>query len=267
MPSCGVLSKGYEFFMKYDLQKASLLKRASAWILDMILLLVLVTGIAAVISPLLHFDSHTKAVAERQSHYESQYAVKLEITQEEYEKLPPAQKEVLEEAYKAFAEDKQANYHYNMIVSLSMVILSLSVLLGFLGLEFAVPMLFGNGQTVGKRVFGIAVMKQNGVQVNAVTMFVRTVLGKFTIEIMIPVYVAHMIFFGVTGLGGTLFLGALLVAQILIMALNHNNSLIHDLLAGTVVVDVASQMIFRDTQDLIDYKKRISREQSNRQTY
>ena len=76
-----------------------------------------------------------------------------------------------------------------------------------------------------------------------------------------------MIFFGVTGLSGTLCLGALLVAQILIMALNRNNSLIHDLLAGTVVVDVASQMIFRDTQDLIDYKKKISREQSNRQTY
>ena len=29
----------------------------------------------------------------------------------------------------------------------------------------------------------------------------------------------------------------------------------------------ASQMIFRDTQDLIDYKKKLSREQSNRQTY
>ena len=76
-----------------------------------------------------------------------------------------------------------------------------------------------------------------------------------------------MIFFNTTGLGGTLLLGALLVTQILIMALTRNNSLIHDLLAGTVVVDVASQMIFRDTQDLIDYKKRLSREQSDRQTY
>jgi len=51
------------------------------------------------------------------------------------------------------------------------------------------------------------------------------------------------------------------------MALTANNYLIHDLLAGTVVVDVASQMIFRDTQDLIDYKKKLGREQSDRQSY
>ena len=105
------------------------------------------------------------------------------------------------------------------------------------------------------------------VRTTPLQMFVRTVLGKFTVEIMIPVYVVLMIFFNTTGLGGTLLLGALLVAQILIMALSANNYLIHDLLAGTVVVDVASQMIFRDTQDLIDYKKKLSREQSNRQDY
>lgn len=111
--------------MVYDLQKASLLKRASAWILDMILLLVLVTGFATVISSALHFDSHTQVVAQRQAHYESQYGVKFEMTQEEYEKLTPEQKQITEEAYKAFAEDKEAIYHYNMIVNLSMLILSL----------------------------------------------------------------------------------------------------------------------------------------------
>jgi uncharacterized RDD family membrane protein YckC len=130
-----------------------------------------------------------------------------------------------------------------------------------------VPLLLGNGQTAGKKVFGLGVVRVDGVRTTPLQMFVRTVLGKFTVEIMIPVYVLLMIFFNVTGLSGTLLLLALLVAQILIMALNRNNSLIHDLLAGTVVVDVASQMIFRDTQDLINYKKKLSREQSDRQSY
>ena len=84
-------SERFRIFMIYDLQKASLLKRVSAWILDMILLLVLVTGLATVFSAVLDFDSYTQAVAERQSHYESQYAVQIELTQEEYEKLTPEQ--------------------------------------------------------------------------------------------------------------------------------------------------------------------------------
>ena len=120
---------------------------------------------------------------------------------------------------------------------------------------------------MGKKVFGLGVIRVDGVRATSVQMFLRTVLGKFTIETMIPVYVVLMIFFNIIGLGGTLFLGALLVAQILIIALNANNALIHDLLAGTVVVDVASQMIFRSTQDLIDYKKKLNREQANRQNY
>lgn len=253
--------------MVYDLQKASLLKRASAWILDMILLLVLVTGFATVISSALHFDSHTQVVAQRQAHYEGQYGVKFEMTQEEYEKLTPEQKQITEEAYKAFAEDKEAIYHYNMIVSLSMVILSLSVLLGFLGLEFAVPLLFGNGQTVGKRVFGIAVMKQNGVKVNAVTMFVRTVLGKFTFEAMLPLLLLLMMLLGLIGIVGPGVILALLVAEIIIMITSRTNATIHDKLAQTVAVDMHSQLIFASEEELMAYKQRLHEEKVRNSPY
>lgn len=253
--------------MIYDLQKASLLKRVSAWILDMILLLVLVTGLATVFSAVLDFDSYTQAVAERQSHYESQYAVQFELTQEEYEKLTPEQKEVLDEAYKAFSEDKEAIYNYNMIVNLSMVILSLSVLLGFLGLEFAVPLLFGNGQTVGKRVFGIAVMKQNGVKVNAVTMFVRTVLGKFTFETMLPLLLFLMMVLGLIGIVGPGIILALLLAEVVVMITSRTNATIHDKLAQTVAVDMHSQLIFANEDELIAYKQRIHEEKVRNSPY
>lgn len=253
--------------MIYDLQKASLLKRVSAWILDMILLLVLVTGFAAVLSAALHFDGYTQAVAERQAHYESQYGVKFELSQEEYETLTPEQTEVLDQAYKAFSEDKEAVYNYNMIVNLSMVILSLSVLLGFLGLEFAVPLLFGNGQTVGKRVFGIAVMKQNGVKVNAVTMFVRTVLGKFTFEAMLPLLLLLMMLLGLIGIVGPGVILALLLAEVVIMITSKTNATIHDKLAQTVTVDMHSQLIFTSEEELLAYKQRIHEEKVRNSPY
>ena len=253
--------------MTNDIQKAGLWKRFAAGILDGILLAVLAAGIAFLLGAFLGYDGYTTTWNERCAYYEEQYSTSFQITEEQYKTLSPQEKENYDKAYEALIQDDDAVKAYNMMRSMPMLIITGGILVACLLLEFALPMFFGNGQTIGKKVFGLGVVRVDSVRTTSVQMFVRTVLGKFTIEIMIPVYVAHMIFFGVTGLIGTLFLGALLVAQILIMALNHNNSLIHDLLAGTVVVDVASQMIFRDTQDLIDYKKRISREQSNRQTY
>lgn len=253
--------------MTNDIQKASLWKRFAAGILDGILLAVLATGVAFLLGAFLGYDGYDTTLNESYAYYEEQYGISFQITGEEYEALSPQEKETYDKAYDTLIHDEEAMKAYNMVLNLSLLITTGGILVACLLLEFAVPMLMGNGQTLGKKVFGLGVVRVDGVRTTPLQMFVRTVLGKFTIETMIPVYVVLMLFFNVTGLGGTLLLGALLVAQILIMALNRNNSLIHDLLAGTVVVDVASQMIFRDTQDLIDYKKKLSREQSNRQTY
>ena len=60
---------------------------------------------------------------------------------------------------------------------------------------------------------------------------------------------------------------SLVIAQLLCLIISRNNSAIHDLLAGTAVVDISSQMIFRTTDDLIAYKKQIAAEQAARQPY
>lgn len=253
--------------MIYDLQKASLLKRVSAWILDMILLLVLVTGIGAVMSSALKFDSYAQAVEDRLAYYETQHGVKFDLTQEEFDKLSEQEKEKLNTAYAAFSQDADANYNYNMVISLSMVIVSLSVLLAYLGLEFAVPLLFGNGQTVGKKIFGIALMKQNGVKVNAVTLFVRTVLGKFTFETMIPLLLILMMFIGMIGIVGPLVILGILLVELVLMISSKTNATIHDKLAQTVAVDMSSQMIFGSELEMIAYKQRRHEEMVRQQPY
>ena len=88
-----------------------------------------------------------------------------------------------------------------------------------------------------------------------------------TEETMIPIYILLMLFWGITDLTGTLVLLAIPVAQCVIMAVTRTNSLIHDLLAGTVVVDYASQMIFGSREELIEYQKAIAAERARRQTY
>ena len=129
------------------------------------------------------------------------------------------------------------------------------------------PLILGNGQTVGKKVFSISVTRVDGVKLTTLQLFVRTLLGRFTIETMFPAYIIIMIIWGSLGMVGTVILVALLLLQLILMAATQNRSLIHDLLAGTVVVDHMSQKIFRTTDDLIAHKKRIAAERAARQEY
>ena len=157
--------------------------------------------------------------------------------------------------------------NYSIVVNLTLIIASVSILLGYLALEFVVPLLFGNGQTLGKKIFGIALMRTDGVRITPFMIFVRTILGKYTLETMIPVLVIIMLLFQMVGIGGTTLLLLLLVAQIACLVITKTNSAIHDLLACTVAVDMASQHIFDSPEALLEYKKQLHAEQASRADY
>ena len=110
-------------------------------------------------------------------------------------------------------------------------------------------------------------MRTDGVKVSPVQMFVRTVLGKFTIEIMIPVYIGIMIYFNTIGIIGLVFLGAILVGELLSLTMSKTGGLLHDALAATVAVDMASQRIFETPEERVEYIKRLHAEEASRQEY
>ena len=253
--------------MIYDLQRASMWKRISAWLFDGILLGIAAVGIAFLLSLALNFDGHNTALEEAYAHYEAQFGITFDIAQEEYLAMSRADRQNYDTAYQALIADEAAMYSYNMVLNLTLIITTLGTLLAYLMLEFLVPLLLGNGQTLGKKIFSLAVVRTDLVGITPVQLFIRTVLGKFTVETMVPVYVIIMLMFNTVGLEGTLLLFALLVAQLLLLALNRNRAVIHDLLAGTVTVDFASQIIFRTTEDLIRYKNKLHAEEAARKDY
>jgi uncharacterized RDD family membrane protein YckC len=251
----------------YDLQKASLLKRASAFLLDFILLVVLATGVGMVVSAITGFDTYNDALGQRQAQYEQQYGVSFDLSQSEFAELTEEEQKKLTDAYDELAEDPDFIYNYNMVINLSLTIVSTSLLVAYLALEFVVPLLFGNGQTVGKKIFGIAVMKLSGIKVDAVSLFVRTLLGKFTFETMIPLLLLLMMLWGAIGMVGPLVIGAILVTEIVFMITSHTNAMIHDKLAQTVAVDMQSQMIFASEAELLAYKAKAHEEMVKKQSY
>lgn len=253
--------------MIYDLQKASTLKRVSAYLLDLILLVVLITGIAFLLSAVFQFDTWNQAVSDNYARYEAQFGISLDITQEDYDAMTAEQKAVYDAAFEALNADEEAVRAYNMLVNIILSIVSLSILLGYLGMEFVVPLLFGNGQTVGKKVFGIALMKTSGVKINTVSLFIRTVLGKFAIETMIPVLMIMMMLLGTIGLLGPIVVIGIWLVQLVMLLTSHTNSLIHDVLAHTVAVDMHSQMIFSSEGELIAFKQQLHEEMVRNQPY
>lgn len=250
-----------------DLQKASILKRIAAGIFDLILLCVLAVGCVWLLTSVMGYDSYNGELEQAYADYETRYGVKFEISREQYESMSPEQQERYTEAYNALIGDEKVLYTYNMLMNLTLLSTTFGILLAVLVLEFLIPLWLKNGQTVGKKIFAIGLIRTDGVQVNNLQLFARTILGKFTIEIMIPVYIVIMILFNAIGVVGPAVLGLIALVEAICLIATRTNSMIHDLLAGTVVVDVSSQMIFRTTDDLIAYKKKIAAEQSARQVY
>ena len=250
-----------------DLQKASLSKRIAAGLLDVMLLCVLAVGAASLLTWLLGYQSHSDALAAGYAKYEQQFGVDFEADSQTYSTMSPEDKANFEAAYAALAADKDVAYHFNIMINLTLIITTFSILSAMLVLEFTVPLLLKNGQTLGKKVFSLGLMRVDAVQISPLQLFARTILGKFTIETMIIAYILILIFFNSIGIVGPLVIGGILLTQLICIIVSKTNSLIHDLLAGTVVVDMSSQKIFRTSQDLLDYQKRIAAERAARQDY
>lgn len=253
--------------MKNDLQKASVLKRISACTFDFILLACLVVVLAMALSGIFGYDKYNAKMDAAYEEYGQMYDINVSMTLEEYEKLSQEDLERYSQALEAINADEAVMHTYSMVVNLTLIISSLSILIGYLLLELLVPLWLGNGQTLGKKIFGIALMRTDGVKVTPFMMCVRTILGKYTLETMIPVLIIIMLLFQLVGIGGTMVIGLILLVQIVAIIVTPTNSALHDLLACTVAVDMASQRIFNSQEELLEYKKRLSAEEANRADY
>ena len=94
--------------MSNDLQKAGLWKRIAAWIFDGIFLSILAVGLGVLLSGLLGYDTYSAAVDEAYRHYEQEFGIALEITQEGYDALTAEERQAYDAAYAALTADSKA---------------------------------------------------------------------------------------------------------------------------------------------------------------
>ncbi|MDD3831404.1 MAG: RDD family protein [Clostridia bacterium] len=250
--------------MILDLQKASMWKRISASLFDFIIVTILIVGFAALLSWIVDYDAYNRKVQTAYDEYGEAYGVDLHADENT---LTEQEKTNYYAALEALNQDTQALQDYTMLFYLTLIVTNISILLGFIIMEFVLPIIFKNGQTLGKKIFGICVMRVDGVKITNIQLFMRSILGKCTVETLIPVLLLIMIMFGMLGLTGTVVLILFALLQIILVATTNARTPIHDLLAGTVTVDKASQLIFDSTDELIEFKKRMAAEQAERAQY
>lgn len=257
--------------MHNDIQKAGLWKRIAAGILDLILLAVLATGFCSIFSYVLNYDDYLDQSEQIRDQYIQQYQLPEDVTQQMLDEMTPEEYDAyvakVDQANAAIQNDKEAGRVFSMVLNLSLIIASGGILLPMLLLQFVIPLILGNGQTVGKKIFSLCVARTDTVKINTLQLFTRVILGKYAVGVMIPVYSAIMIYLGVPNLLLLTIAAVLLLAQIISFAVTRNHYLLHDLMAGTVVVDYGSQQIFKTTDDLIAHQQRIAAERAARQKY
>ena len=250
--------------MRFEIQRADTWKRISAFLFDVIMLMIVAVGFAAILSAVLNYDSHVEKYDAIKTEYYEKYNIDLETPEDQ---LTQEQKQAREDANKAFEEDTRAIFEYNMLINLALIIISFSILISYLILEVTLPHFMKYGRTMGKRVFGLAVIRTNGVRADGVAFFIRTIIGKYVMETMVPIYLIIMTLFSDAGIIGPVVILLIVALEIFTVFYTKTRSMIHDLVSDTVVVDYASQMIFETEDDLVQYKTRIHEEIANKQEY
>lgn len=254
--------------MVFDLQKAGFWKRFGAFLLDAILAIVLITGIAVLLSWALGWDDTISEYKSYQDAFAKEYGVDFSVDPDSYTgEDKDFYTEQYTKAYNALHQSREAAEVGNQMVVTALAILTLSILLSITVLEFVVPLLLKNGQTLGKKIFSICVMHSNGVKISTRGLFARSLLGKFTLETMIPVLLFVLGLLNGNLITFLVFTGLLFLLQAVLYFVTQTNSVVHDVIAYTVVVDFTSQQIFENQDEMLAYQKKQAAEQAQRERY
>ena len=253
--------------MRFEIQRADFWKRISAFLFDIIMIGIVIVGSAFLLSKIFKYDYYADIAEDVEAEYVEKYGLDPDISSEEFNALTDEEKAPYYACDEARQKDERLVVAYNIMFNLALLITSVSILIGYISMELVVPIIFKNGQTLGKKAFGLGVIHTNGVRMRGQAHFVRSVIGKCVIEAMVPTYIVLMILFGNLGIVGTVVLLLLLGLQIFALASTRTRSAIHDLISDTVVVDFASQMVFENVEELTEYKARLHEEEVNKQEY
>ncbi len=275
----------------FELRKIGIVKRASALLLDAILLAVLTTGFMFVISLICNYRGEEQLATQYFDEWEDFRITYVEDVANYYgyvyesdgatytitkDGQPTTLNNLIEELVASEGKDaaiavayekyqnlpsvEKVNAQYQYVYTLLFMMVSVGLLLAYLILEFLLPLIFKNGQTIGKKIFGVGLVRLDCVKISNLALFARTIVGKFAIETMFPTLLVFLFFFGGMGVLAIILFAAITLLNVVLFFATRNKTPIHDILSGTVAIDIKLQMIFESAEELAEKKALLQKE-------
>ncbi|MBQ8768368.1 MAG: RDD family protein [Oscillospiraceae bacterium] len=248
-----------------DFHKAKPIKRLGAYVIDLILLLVITTAVALAMYSAMDYNAYEDKYEMSCEKYGQQFGVDLSASRADQAELSEAEQEKYLAAWEALNADEETMDALKQMLRIELLSLMVGFLVGYVILEIMIPLIFKNGQTVGKKILGLCVMHKYHVRVGFMQIIYRTILGKYFIETLIPVVMLVLSDYGVLGMTASLVLAAIAMTQGFIVMMSQANCGIHDKLFNTVVADFKKQHIFDTWNDRFDFEEAYEKEMAERE--
>ena len=223
-----------------ELKKAPTIRRISAGIVDLILIIVVMVAVILVIKPYCSLDTKEAELEAVYDEYCDEYGIDPELTQEEYDKMTKEEQDAynaaVQRANEALNNDKYVIELFYAINKLYLFIALAGISIASLIVELVVPLVLGNGQTIGKKIFKLGVRNKHGYKASIVQLLARSLLGKIlpAMGIVVLLY----LFLVAIWSDAVLALLGIAVLEILVYMLTKRNALIHDVITSTACVDM-----------------------------
>lgn len=225
-----------------EIKKAGLVKRGIAALVDLILIAALCIGVGFVVSPMTNYDEKMQEYEELIDEYTEKYGIDTELTQEQFDKMTEEERDAynkrVEEANAALNEDEDAlELRYDIIV-LFLFNVTVGILVAYLALDFAVPLLFGNGQTIGKKLFGIGIVSFSGNRINIIQLLVNSGIKGVSLWLVPAMYCFALMDLGVSVVHVRYAIALLCLINIICFLATKNRLWLHNAISRTVCADV-----------------------------
>lgn len=211
-------------------------RRFGAFIVDLCLVIVVTVLIALPLRGISGYATTSDSMNAIFDRIASKHGVDINMTNQQYNALPDEEKLAVDAALLEISEDEEAAELYTKTVRLLMIVVFSSLLVSVVLLELVLPLVFKNGQTIGKKLMRLKVERRDETPLNFVTMLLRSITGKFFIDYALPVF--FFLSFVYANAGRTPLTGLLMLelGQIVCIVATKERRAIHDVIAGTRVV-------------------------------
>ena len=242
----------------------SIPKRIAAFFIDLVIFVLLFTGLAFVVGEVCGYTANYEQLQEK---YIEHGVGEFNEETNEFVFCDTSKEECIK-SYELFFADDEAMVYYDKSIELTTLILTISVFVTYAITEFVVPLVIKDRQTIGMFLFKIGLVSTDGTTVEHKQLFIRFLFGKFLLTTMIPIYGTIYSFFSAFGgIFGLIFALIIWIIDIALTLFSEKKAGIANSIGSCYACDIETSMIYDTVEEINAIKGAEAAEKVNKERY